>query len=126
MLRRMVANVLRWWKLRKLRKEYETLWDKRAYGQSLDWKLEFDDAWKLIQLRNSEGWKVLQDKFVGFLGDAMEYVSGADSHEELLRRKSFREGVTRTLTLLDLMIDNADSEIETKLMERAQEKLKSA
>lgn len=105
----------------------ELYWKRRitgAVGQSVEWELTPQEAWDLIALRNSDGWKVLGGRFDGLLGDGIEYLSGATTREELDYRRGFKDGIIKSVQLVDRLLRQRTEERD--LIERAQNDLKRA
>lgn len=93
-------------------------------GESIRWDYTPHEAWDLIKLKDEPGWVLLHDQQMRLVSDSIEYMGGAVDPKDLIYKRGFKDGIVKTVTLLDKMIGVGTDDEE--LVKRAQKELRES
>ena len=110
---------LRRYRAKRLRREFTR---DNIVGRDVNWELTSEEAWELIAMKNTPGWGVFFAQQLGLVNEAIEYMGGAREMDELHYRRGFKDGVMKTVQILDKLLKVAVEDEE--LIRRAQKLLK--
>lgn len=120
---RLALQAVRPLRVRALRRSWEQ--KKAKYvGKSVRWSYAPAEVWELIATRDTPGWKIIEAEQFALINDALLYMSGAETLEDLQYKRGFKDGVVKSVQLLSKMIDSSTE--EEQLIKRAQSHLKIA